>query len=53
MIVEPDRLQMTICLKRYACWVSKATNTIKNAKFTLEHDTKAQRGIRSIALLFL
>jgi hypothetical protein len=53
IIVEPERLQMTICLMRYACWVSKVTNKIKNVKFTLEQDTKAQRGIRGKALLFL
>jgi hypothetical protein len=43
-IVEPGRLQMTILPKRFACWVSKVTNKVKNVKFTLEQDTMTQTG---------
>jgi hypothetical protein len=41
IILKPDRLRMTILPKRFACWVSKVTNKVKNVKFTLEQDTKA------------
>ena len=28
-IVEPDRLQMTIWRMRFACWTTKAANTLR------------------------
>jgi len=34
-MVEADRAQMTIWRVRSACWVTKATNTLKTMKYLL------------------
>ena len=52
-IVDTGRLQMAIWRMRIAWWISMVINKVKNVKFTLEQDTKTQRGSSSIALPFL